>query len=76
LGINAYLRERYAKIFRKIYILFQWIADIREIYIKLFTNFIEIDKLLLCIADIRELYVKLFTNFRKNYKLFLWIVYI
>ena len=47
--------------FRKIYKLFLWTADHREIYAKLFRkNY----KLFLWIADLREIYAKLFTNVR------------
>ena len=49
-------------------LLFLWIADLREIYAKLFKkNY----RLFLWIADLSEIYAKLF---RKNYKLFLQIV--
>ena len=47
--------------------MFLYIADIKEIYAKLFRkNY----KLFLWIADLREIYTNLF---RKNYKLFLLI---
>ena len=38
------ITQIYAKFFKKIYKLFLWIPDIREIYVKLFTNSSEIKK--------------------------------
>jgi hypothetical protein len=47
------------QIVQKKYKLFLWIADLREIYAKLFRKKY---KLFLWIADLREIYAKLFTN--------------
>ena len=41
---NLGITQIYARFFKKIYKLFLWIPDIREIYIKLFTNSSEIKK--------------------------------
>jgi len=41
---NLRITQIYVKFFKKIYKLFIWIPDIREIYIKLFTNSSEIKK--------------------------------
>jgi hypothetical protein len=48
------LRKIYAKFFRKDYKLFLWIADTREIYVKLFTNCCQISETI--------------TNVRKSWK--------
>ena len=41
---NLGITQIYAKFFKKIYKLFMWIPDIREIYVKLFINFSQMKK--------------------------------